>query len=188
MSTMTYITMGASLAILAATVVLYNRLIALSRRCEQAFADIDVQLKQRHDLVPNLVETVKGYAKHERATLEAVMQARSAAMQPASPAAHLQAETALGATLGRLFALAEAYPDLKASANFSHLAQELGDIEDKIAAARRFLNGAVSEYNASLEQIPANLVALLFGMEPKVFFDLGTETRTRLEIAPAVQL
>lgn len=188
MSTMTFLTMGGALAILLAIVALYNRLIALSRRCEQAFADIDVQLKQRHDLVPNLVETVKGYAKHERGTLEAVMQARSAAMQATSPAAHLQAETALGATLGRLIAVAEAYPELKASANFSHLAQELGDIEDKIAAARRFLNGAVSEYNASLEQIPANLVALLFGMEPKVFFDLGTETRTRLETAPAVQL
>ena len=128
------------LAILAVVALLfigsYNSLVGLRQRCKQAFGDIDVQLKQRHDLVPNLVETVKGYAAHERGTLEAVVQARNAAVNAQGPAAQAQAEAALSGTLGRLFALSEAYPDLKANQNFLDLQNQLTNIEDKIAAFR----------------------------------------------------
>jgi LemA protein len=169
-------------------VVLYNGLVALRQRVNQAFGDIDVQLRQRHDLVPNLVETVKGYAAHERGTLEAVIQARNAAVgaeQSKDPQAMGQAEGALTAALGRLFALAEAYPDLKANANFQQLQSELADLENKIAAARRFFNNAVQEYNTSREQFPAVLIAGPFGFTPRGFFDLGEE-RARVEEAPKV--
>ena len=116
----------------------YNKLVALDQRADQSFADIDVQLKQRQDLIPNLVETVKGYAGHERATLEAVTQARAAAAGATSVNDKVQAENMLTATLGRLFAVSEAYPDLKANSNFLELQRELSDIENKLAAARRF--------------------------------------------------
>jgi LemA protein len=174
-------------AVLLVIVSIYNRIVTLGRRCDQSFADIDVQLKQRHDLIPNLVETVKAYATHERGTLESVMRARSAAQNAATPAAQAQAEAALGASLGRLMAVAEAYPDLKASANFSSLQDELSDIENKIAAARRFLNNAVGEHNGTLAQFPANLVAMLFGLKEKAFFDLGTEQRKAMDMAPVVK-
>ena len=121
----------------------YNRLVALSQRVGQAFADIDVQLKQRHDLIPNLVETVKGYASHERGTLDEVIKARNSAMSAQGPAQVSAAENQLSGALGRLIALSEAYPDLKANANFQQLASELSDLENKIAASRRFFNNAV---------------------------------------------
>jgi LemA protein len=146
--TMTIITaiFAATLAgVLLVTTAIYNRLIALNRRCEQAEADIDVQLKQRHDLIPNLVETVKGYAGHERGTLDAVMKARNAAV--AAPSAG--AEAALGGALSRLMMVAEAYPELKADTQFSNLQMEIGDTENKIAASRRYLNSALNEYNTS---------------------------------------
>jgi LemA protein len=168
---------------------IYNRLVALRQRCNQAFADVDVQLKQRHDLVPNLVETVKGYASHERETLEAVIQARNQAVkaeETGNVAAMSQAEGVLGATLGRLIALSEAYPDLKANANFQQLQAELSDIENKIAAARRFFNSAVGEYNTSREQFPAVVFAGPLGFAPREFFDLGHEERDRLDDAPQV--
>src|SRR5262247_2382450 len=130
----------------------YNGLVTLRQRCRQAFSDIDVQLKQRHDLIPNLVETVKGYATHERGTLDAVVQARNAAMTAHGPAQQAQAENALTGALRQLFALAEAYPDLKANANFQQLQAELSDIENKIAAARRFFNNSVQEYNTGIQQ------------------------------------
>jgi LemA protein len=126
--------------------VTYNGLVTLRQRCRQAFSDIDVQLKQRHDLIPNLVETVKGYAAHERGTLDAVVQARNSAMAAHGPAAQAQAEGMLQSTLRQLFALAEAYPDLKANQNFQQLQAELSDLENKIAAARRFFNNAAAEY------------------------------------------
>ena len=138
---------------------LYNGLVALRQRVNQAFADIDVQLKQRHDLIPNLVETVKGYASHERGTLEAVVQARNAAIAATDPEQVAAAENVLTGALRQLFALAEAYPDLKANANFQQLQAELSDIENKIAAARRFFNNAVQEYNTGIEQFPASLFA-----------------------------
>src|SRR6202051_2222723 len=125
----------------------YNRLVALSQRVGHAFADIDVQLKQRHDLIPNLVETVKGYAAHERGTLDEVVKARNAAVTAQGPAQQAAAENMLSGALRQLFALSEAYPDLKANANFQQLQAELADLENKIAASRRFFNNAVQEYN-----------------------------------------
>jgi LemA protein len=167
-------------------VALYNTLVALRQRNRQAFADIDVQLKQRHDLVPNLVETVKGYAKHERDTLDAVIDARNAAVSARGPAQKAEAEGVLSAALGRLFALAEAYPDLKANENFLELQRMLDDIENKIAAARRFFNSAAAEYNAKRESVPAAFIANFFGFAPEAFFDLGEEKRAELEAPPPV--
>ena len=164
----------------------YNRLVTLSQRVNQSFADIDVQLKQRHDLIPNLVETVKGYATHERGTLEDVVKARNAAMSAQGPAQVSAAENQLSGALGRLIALSEAYPDLKANANFQQLQGELSDIENKIAASRRFFNNAVQEYNTGIQQMPAALFAASFGFHPKDFFDLG-ESRKEVEVAPQVK-
>ncbi len=133
---------------------IYNGLVTMRQRVGQAFADIDVQLKQRHDLIPNLVETVKGYATHERETLDAVVKARNAAIAAQGPAAQAQAENVLSGALRQLFALSEAYPDLKANTNFQQLQTEIADIENKIAAARRFFNNAVQEYNTGIESFP----------------------------------
>ncbi|HWW48037.1 MAG TPA: LemA family protein [Xanthobacteraceae bacterium] len=164
----------------------YNRLVALSQRVNQAFADIDVQLKLRHDLVPNLVETVKGYAGHERGTLEEVVRARNAALSAQGPAQVASAENMLTGALGKLIALAEAYPDLKANANFQQLQAELSDIENKIAASRRFFNNAVQEYNTGIQQLPAALFASTFGFTRRDFFDLG-DSRVAVEQAPSVK-
>ena len=159
--------------------IAYNGLIRMSQRIKQAFADIDVQMKQRHDLIPNLVEVVKGYATHERGTLEDVIKARNSALTPGqSTADQVKSENFLTATLGRLFALSEAYPDLKANVNFQQLQDELGDIENKIAAARRFYNSAVSEFNASIDAFPINLFSRSFGFNEMPFFDLGYERDT----------
>lgn len=168
---------------------IYNQLVALRQRVNQAFADIDVQLKQRHDLIPNLVEVVKGYAAHEKGTLDAVIQARNSAMAASGGgAAQGQAEGMLGAAVGRLIALGEAYPELKADANFRQLSAELSDIENKIAAARRFFNNAVNEYNTGIQQFPAVLFAPALGFVSKTFFDLGEEQRDVLDQAPQVKL
>jgi LemA protein len=169
-------------------IAVFNRLVALRRRCDQAGSDIDVQLKQRFDLIPNLVETVKGYAGHERGTLESVILARNAAHAAASPQAQMQAETALAGALSRLMMVAEAYPQLKASETFAVLQAELADVENKIAAARRFLNGAVTEFNTTREQFPANVLAGLFGVGPVTsVYDPGVDGRKELEKAPAIQ-
>jgi LemA protein len=170
-------------------VSVYNGLVALRQRVNQAFSDIDVQTKQRHDLIPNLVETVKGYAAHERGTLEAVVQARNAAMtaQAGGIAAQAAAENALTGALRQLFALSEAYPDLKANQNFQQLQNELSDLENKIAAARRFFNNAVQEYNTGIQQFPAVLLAGALEFTPKDFFDVGVEQRKELEQAPQVK-
>src|ERR1700721_1414994 len=141
----------------------YNGLISMRQRVNQAFADVDVQLKQRHDLVPNLVETVKGYAAHERGTLEEVVKARNAAVTAQGPAQQAAAENMLSGALRQLFALSESYPDLKASANFQQLQAELTDLENKIAASRRFFNNAVQEYNTGIQRFPAALFAASFG-------------------------
>ncbi len=145
----TWIVIGVIVVLVLWIITIYNGLVAMRQRVNQAFSDIDVQTKQRHDLVPNLVETVKGYAGHERGTLEAVVQARNAAItaQSGGVAAQAAAENALTGALRQLFALSEAYPDLKASRNFQDLQSQLSDIENKIAAARRFFNNAVQEYN-----------------------------------------
>ncbi len=165
----------------------YNGLVGLRQRCRQAFSDIDVQLKQRHDLVPNLVETVKGYAAHERGTLEAVVQARNAAVSAQGPAAQAQAEGMLQGALRQLFALAEAYPDLKANQNFQQLQAELSDLENKIAAARRFFNNAAAEYNSTRESFPAVLFAQSLGFGPQEFFNLEEGERAAVRTAPQVK-
>jgi LemA protein len=164
----------------------YNRLVGLRQNANQAFADIDVQLKQRQDLIPNLVETVKGYAAHESGTLEAVTQARAAAASAGTVEDRVKAENALSGALRQLFAVSEAYPNLKANENFMQLQSELGDIENKLAAARRFFNNATGEYNAGIQQFPAVLLAGAFGFQPRAFFDLG-ENRAAAETAPQVK-
>jgi LemA protein len=164
----------------------YNGIVSLRQRVNQAFADIDVQLRQRHDLIPNLVETVKGYAAHERGTLDDVVKARNAAVAAQGSAAQAAAENQLTGALRQLFALAENYPDLKASANFQQLQAELSDLENKIAASRRFFNNAVQEYNTGIQRFPAALFASSFGFAPKTFFDLG-EDRATVGEAPAVK-
>lgn len=164
----------------------YNGLVTLRSRANQAFADIDVQLRQRHDLIPNLIETVKGYMSHERETLQAVVETRNAALKAQGPADQAASEVALSGALGRLLSLSEAYPDLKASANFQQLQTDLASIEDKIAAARRFFNNAVAEYNAGIQRFPAVLFAALAGFRALNFFDLGETQRKTLEAPPKV--
>ena len=178
---------GLALLIVAWLVAIYNRLVALRQTTNQSWSDVDVQLKQRHDLIPNLVETVKGYASHERGTLDAVIQARNAALTAKGPEAAGAAEGQLGAALGRLFALSEAYPDLKANTNFLQLQGELGDIENKIAAARRFYNASVSEYNAMRESFPAVMFAGGFGFQERGFFEVDSAERAVIQQAPQVK-
>jgi len=165
----------------------YNGLVAMRQRAKQAFSDISVQLKQRHDLIPNLVETVKGYAAHEKGTLEAVIAARNAAASAQGPAQQGAAEGALTGAISRLVALSEAYPDLKANQNFQQLQGELADIENKIAAARRFLNNAVAEYNAAREAVPGVFIAQRFAFQPLDYFELGEAEQKAVEEAPKVQ-
>ena len=182
--------MDASLILLGLLIVLgvivvmiYNRLVALRQTCNQAWGDIDVQLKQRHDVVPNLVETVKGYASHEKETLENVTKARQQAIDASSLQGLAEAENMLSGALRQLFALSESYPDLKANENFLSLQNELADLENKIAAARRFFNNAVAEYNTSSEQFPAVLLAGMFGFNKREYFEAGAAERG----APKVQ-
>ncbi len=167
--------------------VVYNRLVSLRQTVGQSWSDIEVQLKQRHDLVPNLVETVKGYASHERGTLEAVIQARNSAVQAHTPEASSAAEGQLSGALSRLFALSEAYPDLKANTNFTALQGELSTIETKIAAARRFFNNAVAEFNASIQSIPAVFFAGSLGFRQANFFELEAAERAAVQAPPQVK-
>jgi len=185
----TWIIIGLIVLFVLWIIMIYNGLVALRQRVNQAFSDIDVQTKQRHDLIPNLVETVKGYAAHERGTLESVVQARNAAVtaQAGGVAAQAAAENVLSGALRQLFALSEAYPDLKANQNFQQLQTELSDIENKIAAARRFFNNAVQEYNTGIQQFPAVLMAGALGFTQKEFFDVGVDERKVLEQAPQVK-
>jgi LemA protein len=189
MSTSTWIIIGVIAVLLVWIIMIYNGLVAMRQRVNQAYADIDVQMKQRHDLIPNLVETVKGYAGHERNTLEAVIKARNTAIQAQSSgvAAQAQAENALSGTLRQLFALSEAYPDLKANQNFQQLQSELTDIENKLAAARRFFNNSVQEFNTGIQQFPAVLLAGMLGFTQREFFDVGAEERKVLDQAPQVK-
>jgi LemA protein len=181
-----YVVLGLIVLLAVFIVGIYNGLVAKRQRCHQAFADIDVQLKQRQNLIPNLVETVKGYAAHEKETLDAVIQARQGAVNANTPGEMGAAEGILGQAIGRLFALAEAYPDLKANQNFLDLQDELAVIEDKIAAARRFYNSAVQDYNTAREQFPGSLVAGSFNFEARDFFDLG-EDRVSMSTPPDVK-
>lgn len=186
MSTTGWIVLGVLVVLALWIVTIYNQLVGMRQRVGQAFADIDVQLKLRHDLVPNLVETVKGYAAHERGTLDEVVRARNAAIAAQGPAQQAAAENQLSGALRQLFALAEAYPDLKANTNFQQLQSELADIENKIAASRRFFNNAVQEYNTGIQQFPAALFARTLGFSERTFFDVGEE-RTVVEKVPQVK-
>ena len=151
----------------------FNGLVTLRNRTKEAWADIEVQLKRRYDLIPNLVNTVKGYATHESQAFEKVSQARSTAMQAGSPAEKGAAENALSGTLKSLFAISEAYPELKANTNFLELQRELSDTENKIQASRRFYNGQVRDLNTKVEHFPNNLIAGMFHFAKMDFFDLG---------------
>ena len=166
-----------------------NDVPTYDEEAKAAWSQVLNQYQRRADLIPNLVETVKGYAAHERGTLEAVVQARNAAVtaQAGGVAAQGAAENALSGALRQLFALSEAYPDLKANQNFQQLQSELSDLENKIAAARRFFNNAVQEYNTGIQQFPAALFAGSLGFQPKQFFDVGPEERKTLEQAPQVK-
>ncbi|HEY2483431.1 MAG TPA: LemA family protein [Caulobacteraceae bacterium] len=174
------------IVLIGAAVATYNRLVGLRQNTNSAFADIDVQLRQRQDLVPNLVETVKGYAAHERGTLDEVTAARNAAASANNVQDRVQAENALSGALGRLIAVAEAYPDLKANQNFLQLQGEITDIENKIAAARRYFNNAVAEFNAQIQTFPAVFFAAALGFTPRDFFDLGAD-RAAATAAPQVK-
>ena len=154
-------------------VVLYNGLIRLRVQCDNAWADIDVQLKRRYDLIPNLVETVKGYAAHERGTFEAVTAARNQAMSAQGPAAKGQAEGMLSGALRQLFALSEAYPQLRAAENFAQLQATLSQIEDTLQNARRYYNAAVRDFNTRVEQFPSNVVAGMGNFKPREFFEIS---------------
>ena len=153
-----------------AVALIYNGLVAKRNRAENAWAQVDVQLRRRHDLIPNLVETVKGYAAHEQGTFSAVTEARAAAQEAEGPAAQAQAETALSGALGRLMAVAEDYPELRATENFQQLQAELGGTEDKIATSRQVYNDTVLTYNNACQQIPTNIVASTFGFRPREYF------------------
>lgn len=166
-------------------VSLYNRLVKLRNNRENAFADIDVQLKQRHDLISQLVATVKGYAAHEKETLDRVVSARNGAMTAQTIDDKIKAENLLSAALNGLKVTVEAYPDLKANQNFMHLQEEIADLENKLAAVRRYFNSATRELNNAVETFPSNLVAGMFGFKKEIMFDLG-EQRTSLEEAPKI--
>ena len=150
----------------------YNRFITLKNRALEAWADIEVQLKRRYDLIPNLVNTVKGYATHEQTAFEKVTEARARAMQAGNVAGQAQAENMLTDALKSLFAVAEAYPDLKANTNFLELQRELSDTENKIQSARRFYNGNVRDFNTKVEHFPSNIIAKVFTFKQKEFFDI----------------
>lgn len=169
--------------VLALVVGIYNRLVGLRQNVNQGVADIDAQLRQRHDLIPNLVETVKGYAGHERDTLDAVVAARNQAAQGAITSGD---ESQLRVALDRLLALAENYPDLKASANFQELQRELAHVEDKLAAARRALNAAVSRYNTGRESFPAVLFAGMFGFREADFHHLDDSEKGVVDRVPKI--
>jgi LemA protein len=177
------------LAILAALIlfliVFYNRLVQLRNHRENAFADIDVQLKQRYDLIPQLVETVKGYAKHERETLARVIELRNQAVAATSIDDKIKAENQLTSALSGLKVTLEAYPDLKANQNFLQLQEEMSDIENKLAAVRRFFNSATKEFNNAVQTFPSNLVAGMFNFKKAQMFDLGSDRATH-EKAPTV--
>lgn len=176
------------LAVIAFILIgIYNRLVALRQNRNNAFSDIDVQLKQRLDLVPQLVETVKGYAAHEKGVFEAVTNARAGISSAHGTDERIKAEQKMGGALMNLFAVAENYPQLKADANFQSLMNELSDIENKIAAARRFFNNATSELNTAVEQFPANLFAARFGFKVETFYEDSTTDRKILETAPSVK-
>jgi LemA protein len=178
--------LGIVLLVILIAVSLYNKLVKLRNNREQAFADVDVQLKQRHDMIPQLVDAVKGYMGHERGVLTAITEARSAAMKAGTIDEKIAAENKLSTALEGLKVSVEAYPDLKASQNFMDLQNEIADIENKIAAARRFFNSATKELNVATELFPSNLIATLFNFKRETMFELGNQ-REAAEQPPKIQ-
>lgn len=166
---------------------IYNRLVALRQNREQSFADIDVQLKQRFDLIPNLLETVKGYAAHEKDVLQSVTNARAGVSAAHDVNERVHAENILSRAMVNLYAVAENYPDLKANESFQQFMAELSDIENKLAAARRYFNNATAELNTAVEQFPAVLFAAMFGFKKEEFFEVPDESRAQMEAAPEVK-
>ena len=164
----------------------YNRFIKLRNNRENAFADIDVQLKQRHDLIPQLVATVKGYASHEKETLDRVVNARNGAVNARGIEDKIVAENALSSALAGLKITVEAYPDLKANANFMQLQEEISDIENKLAAVRRYFNSATKELNTAIEMFPGNIIAGMFGFRKEIMFELGVSERKNMDQAPQI--
>lgn len=186
--TTTWIIIGVIVVLAAYAVATYNGFVKLTQRAIEAWADIDVQLKRRYDLIPNLIETVKGYAAHERETFDAVVNARAAATQvhvdpanitPEQITAMAGAEGALSASLGKLMMIAEAYPDLKANQNFSQLQTELSDTENKIQAARRFYNANVRDLAIKLQSFPSNMIGNMFGFKEREYFELEEDSEER---------
>lgn len=171
------------LAVAIGAIWLFNRLVRMRNQVQVAWSDVDVQLQRRHDLVPLLVETVKGYAGHEQQLLEDITRERRAALATDAPAKRGDPETALGRDLGRLIALGEDYPDLKASANFAQLSSQLVDVEDAIQHARRFYNGSVREYNTALERFPTLLVARALSFKTADFFAAEADARANVQVA-----
>jgi LemA protein len=165
-----------------ALVAMYNGLVKMRNRIEAAWAQIDVQLKRRHDLIPNLVETVKGYAEHERTTLQAVVEARNRAMEAHGPVEQAQAENQITGALRSLFALSEAYPDLKANQNFLNLQEELSGTEGRIAYARQYYNDSVYSYNTKIQQFPSSVLAGMFRFRPRQYFESDDEARGPVQI------
>lgn len=180
MSTYTLILFGSIALIFLYFVAIYNILIAKKNQVDEAWSDIDVQLKRRYDLIPNLINTVKAYAKHESTVFQNVTEARSAAMQAKSLSEHTTAESMLSRAVGNIVAIAENYPELKASVNFLQLQDELKDAEDKIQAARRFYNGNVRDFNIAIQKFPQNIFARTLGFQPAEFFELGNTNEREL--------
>lgn len=182
--TILYIILGIVAVVVAWVVAIYNGFITLRTRTDEAWADIDVQLKRRYDLIPNLVNTVKGYMTHEASTFEKITQARSNAMNAQGVEAKAQSENMLSGALKSLFAVSENYPDLKANQNFMELQKELSDTENKIQSARRFYNGNVRDLNIKTESFPSNVIANMFKFAKREFFELeeGSEAKENVEV------
>jgi LemA protein len=174
--------LGIVALIAVAAIGMYNRLVTLRNRVDNAWSQIDVQLRRRYDLIPNLVETVKGYAAHERETLDSVIRARNSAMSAQTVAQHSEAENALTGTLKSLFALAENYPDLKANQNFLMLQEELSGTESKIAFARQFYNDSVMSYNTGQQVFPASVLAGMFGFTTRDYFEIEEEAKQPVQV------
>lgn len=181
------IIIGVIVVLVIWVIAIYNKLVALKNNRENAFADIDVQLKQRHDLIPQLIATVKGYAKHEDSVLTQVTQARNRAMSAGTVNDKIAAEAALSGAMTNFSMQMEAYPDLKANQNFMQLQTEMSDIENKLAAVRRFFNSATKELNVCVQKFPNNIFAGMFKFGEEPYFDLGVVQRQELEQAPTIE-
>jgi LemA protein len=184
--TTVWILSGIAALLVIVCIAKYNTLVNLKNNRQNAFADIDVQLKQRHDLIPQLVSTVKGYAAHERETLDRVIKARNGALNARGIDNKIAAENNLSSALAGLKVTLEAYPDLKANTNFLHLQEEIADVENKLAATRRFFNSATKELNVAVESFPSNIIAGMFGFHKETMFDPGTTERANMEKAPEI--